>query len=88
MSKYSRNGESTEARKAYSRHDGGVSPDDIDDDISPGHLEELKRSFYETKVVITPEESKQIEQQTRDQADSEEWTVERKIKLQHQWWEA
>ena len=36
----------------------------------------LKRSVYETKEVITPEESKQIEQQTRDQADSEEWTVE------------
>lgn len=81
LKKYSRNVETSEARKAYTRHDGGISPDDIDDDISPGHLEELKQSFYGTKVVITPEEGNQIEQQTRDQADNEQWIVERRKRI-------
>ena len=36
--KYARNGETIAARKAYNRHDGGVSPDDVDDDLSPQHL--------------------------------------------------
>ena len=34
MRKYLRKNETAQARKAYSRHDGGLSPDDIDDDIS------------------------------------------------------
>ena len=69
MSKYSRTGESSEARNAYSRHDDGLLPEEIDDDISPEHLEELKKSFYETKVIVTPEEAIKIQQYTRDQAD-------------------
>lgn len=81
MRKYSQNTNSTEARKAYSRHDGGLSRDEIDNDISPEHLKELKRSFYETKVVVTPEEGKHIEQQTHDQADSEQWMVERRKRI-------
>ena len=70
MSKYSRTGESSEARKAYSRHDDGLLPEEIDD-ISPEHLKELKKSFYETKVIVTPEEATKIQQDTRDQADCE-----------------
>ena len=70
MSRYSRTGESSEARKAYSRHDDGLLPEEIDDDISPEHLEELKKS-YETKVIVTPEEAIKIQQDTRDQADCE-----------------
>ena len=81
LRKYSRNSETIEARKAYSRHDGGSSPDDIDDDISSEHLEELKTSYYETKVVVTPAEATEIEQQTRDQADSEEWIVNRQKRI-------
>ena len=79
--KYSRTGESTEARKAYSRHDSGTLPDEVDDDISPEHLEELKKSFYRTKVLVTPEEAIEIEQETRDQADSERWIVERRKRI-------
>ena len=33
-------------------------------------------SFYETKVVITSEQAKEIEQQSRDQASSAEWKSE------------
>ena len=81
VSKYSRTGESTEARKAYSRHDSCTLSDEVDDDISPEHLEELKKSFYRTKVLVTPEEAIEIEQETRDQADSERWIVERRKRI-------
>ncbi len=77
-SKYSRTGESLEAQKAYSRHDSGLLPDEVDDDISPKHLEELKKSYYETKVVVTPQEILEIERNTCGQADSERWIVERR----------
>ena len=50
MSKYSRTGESSEARKADSRHDDGLLPEEIEGDISPEHMEELKKCFNETKV--------------------------------------
>ena len=81
MKKYSRNDKSAQARKAYSRHDGGLSPDEIDEDISLEHLEELKTGFYQTKVVITSEEAKQIELQTRDQVDNQQWMNERRKRL-------
>ena len=42
---------------------GGVLPDQVDD-ISPDHLEQLKMGYYETKVVVTPEEARSIERQT------------------------
>lgn len=42
---------------------------------SPVNMEELKSNFWQTKVVITLEEAKQIEQQTCDQADSERWIL-------------
>ncbi len=79
-SKYSRTDESSEARKAYSRHDGGLLPDEVDDDNSPEHLEKLKKS-YETKVVVTPQEILEIERNTCGQTDSERWIVERRRRI-------
>lgn len=80
-SKYTRIDNGVAARKAYSRHDGGVSPDEIDDDVSPDILEELKNGFYKTKVVVTSEEAKTIERQTVDQADNELWINERRKRI-------
>ncbi len=37
MKKYSKKDDSIQARQAYSRHDGGISPDEINEDISPEH---------------------------------------------------
>ena len=81
MRKYLRKNETAQARKAYSRHDGGLSPDDIDDDISPEHLAELKKGYYETKVIVTSERAKEIEHETREQADSPEWIGQRRKRL-------
>ena len=44
--------------------------------VSPNHLEALNKGFYETKVVVTYDDAKHIEQQTQDQADSVEWSIE------------
>ena len=80
--KYShKNNDTPQARRAYNRHDGGLSPDDIADDISPEHLDELKKSYYETKVTVTPERADEIEQSTREQDDSPEWIGERRKRL-------
>ena len=81
MRKYSQKNDTAQSRKAYSRHDGGLSPDDVDDDISPEHLEELKKGYYETKVIVTPEKAAEIEHSTREQADSPEWMGERRKRL-------
>lgn len=80
-SKYARIDDTVTARKAYSRHDGGVLPDESDNDVSPDHLDRLKTGFYETKVVVTPEEVKAIERQTLDQADNEQWFNERRKRI-------
>ena len=45
-SKYARKGDTAAARSAYSRHDGGIQPDQVS-------LEELKSSFYQTRVAVT-----------------------------------
>ena len=42
-SKYTHTDESVEARKSHSRHDGGIEPEDISEDISREHLGELRR---------------------------------------------
>ena len=80
-SKFSQLRDTTAARRAYNRHDGGILPDEITEDISQQSLEQLKASFYQTKVVVTREEAKQIEQQTREQAESEEWKNERRKRI-------
>ena len=77
-SKYARIDDTVAARKAYSRYDRGVLPDEID---SPDHLEQLKTGFYKTKVVVTPEEAKTIERHTIDQADNEQWINERRKRI-------
>lgn len=78
--KYSKTDNSVAARKAYSRHEG-IQPDEASEDISKEHLGELKDSFYKTKVVLTPEEAKDLEVQTQNQADSELWIQERKKRI-------
>ncbi len=73
MKKISKKDNLTQTCQAYSRHDGGISPDEVNEDISPEHLDELKQGYYQTKVVVTPTEVKTIEINTRQQADSPEW---------------
>lgn len=80
-SKYSGNSNSLAARKAYNRHDNEVEPDDVTDDVSPDILTEMKRSYYDTKVVVTKEEAMEIECTTRDQSGSDEWRAERRKRL-------
>lgn len=76
-SKYSRNDNSIAARKAYSHHDYGIEPDDKINDVSPEYLEEMKTSFFNTRVTVTKEKSDDIERDTRQQRDSELWMIER-----------
>ena len=38
--------ETTKARKAYARHDGGVGPNDIMDDLSSDQLQHMTNLFY------------------------------------------
>ncbi len=71
MSKYVLTDDTTTAaRSAYSRHDGGTLPEEVHDDIPSEQLEQLKTAFYRTKVAVTVQEAMEIEQNTRDQADS------------------
>ena len=80
-SKYTTIDNTVAARRAYSRHDEGVLPDESDNDVSPDHLKQLKDGFYKTKVIVTPEEAKAIEQNTNDQADNEQWMMERRKRI-------
>ena len=81
IKKYSKKDDSTQARQAYSRHDGGISPNEVNKDISPEHLDELKQGFYQTKVVVTPREVTQIEDDTCQQAGCPEWLIERRKRI-------
>ena len=69
------------ARRVYNRHDNILSPDEVDDDIPPDHLEQLKTSFYSTKVMVCAQESNSIERCTVDQADNELWLCERRKRI-------
>ena len=60
-SKYSRTDNSVPAKKAYSHHDGDITPDDVVGDISEEHLCELKESCYNNKVVVSKKEMECIE---------------------------
>ena len=64
QSKYSRTDDSVAAHKAYSRHDNGIEPDDVCDDVSPKHLTELKNTHHNSKVVVTKEEAEDLERDT------------------------
>ncbi len=76
--KYIRIDNTAAVRGAYNRHDGGICPEEVDDDLSSEELERLKISFYEMKVVITVEKAKEIQAETRSQADCELWITERR----------
>ena len=76
-SKYSKNDDSVAAQKAYSRHGNAIQPADITDDVSPEQLEDLKRNFYTTQIAVTKEQIEAIEQETKDQSESETWMKER-----------
>lgn len=80
-SKYTSTDDTTAARSAYSRHDDGISPEEVTDDVTPELLEQLKTSYYRTKVVATGDEAKAIETRTRDQADGMQWLAERRKRL-------
>jgi hypothetical protein len=80
-SKYARRDDTVAARKAYSRHDDGILPDESDNDVSPEHLDQLKTGFYNTKVVVTPEAANSIERETIDQADNDLWITERRKRI-------
>ena len=80
-SKYSQIDESVSACKAYSRHSGDILPREVDDDVTPDLLEDLKIGFYETKVRVTPEQAKAIEKQTVNQAASDQWITERRKRI-------
>ena len=80
-SKYSHKDNSVAARKAYSRHDNEIEPDDVTDDVSPDILEEMKRNYFETNVALTKEEAMEIESATRDQAGNDQWRNERRKRI-------
>ena len=80
-SKYQGGDDTQAARRAYNRHDNSLSPDEIDDDIPPDHLEQLKTSFYSTKVMVCAQESNRIERGSVDQADNELWLCERRKRI-------
>ena len=77
QSKYLRADDTVEARKSYSRHDGGVEPDEVSEDVSAEHLDDLKQRFYQTKIIVNREQICQIEELTRSQRDTEMWMEER-----------
>ena len=77
QSKYSRTDDTIAARKAYSRHDNGIQPDQVTDDISAESLELHKGTFYFTQVELTKEKAGIIEQETREQSASDVWIRER-----------
>ena len=56
-SKYAPSDDTTAARSSYSRHDDGVMPEEVNDDVTP---EQLKTSYYKTKVLVSPDEAKAI----------------------------
>ena len=63
-SKYAQTDDTALARRTYSRHDGGTTPEEVTDDIPTEQLEQLKTSFYRTKVVVTDQQAKEIEETT------------------------
>ena len=79
-SKYSKKDDSVQARKAYSRHDGATVPEEVTEDVLPEILEELKQSYYDTKVQVTKEKSTDIACKTAKQG-SELWKQERMKRL-------
>ncbi len=80
-SKYARTDDTTAARRVYNRHDQGITPEDISSDIPEDHLVELMHGFYNTKVAVTKEKAIQIELTTKNQADNQQWILERRLRV-------
>ena len=80
-SKYMRLDDTVAARTVYNRYDGGISSEQVDDDILSDKLELLKTSFYETEVVINEGRRTEIDKSTRGQVESDQWMVERRKRL-------
>lgn len=80
-SKYTRTDNSQKARRAYTRHDGSTSPDEVVEEVSPEYLSELKSGYYQTKVKATEDEVKSIEKDTQEQHSSSLWYNERKKRI-------
>ena len=81
-SKYGRTDDtSVKARRSYSRHDGGIEPDDVSEDISPEHLKQLCEGFYKTHVVVSKEQASKIEESTRAQSETLMWREERRKRV-------
>ena len=78
MSKYSWIDDTVAAWKAYNGYDSTIEPDDTTDDIPFNYLEEIKRSLYQTKVMITHAEAENIKKRMQRQAMSEEWNIQRR----------
>ena len=51
------------------------------DDIFEEHLRELKESYYKNKVVVSKQEMERIEQNTKEQSDSDLWMTERQKRI-------
>lgn len=58
ISKYAKIDNTAAARRAYARHDGGMAPNEVSDDVPPEFLRDMKMSFYNTKVVVTKKNPK------------------------------
>lgn len=80
QSKYAHTDDSLQARKSYSRHDGGAEPDDVHEDVSPEYLNELKQQFYAANVIVSKEQACEIEQTTRGQTETL-WREERRKRM-------
>ena len=69
------NDNSLSARRAYSRHDDGIEPDEQMEDVPSDHLEEMKRNYYEAHVQVNESSANEIEQSTRQQGKGD-WSTE------------
>ena len=81
---YAKLDDSAKARKAYSRHDNGIVPEDVTPDISPEYLEQLKISFYENEVSVQNQQIQEIELNTPTQNETAAWMLERLERLERQ----
>lgn len=71
----------TKARKAYTRHDGGIGPKDIMDDISADQLKDMTQLYYRGNVVVSADEARAIEINTIAQSSCDLWREERRKRL-------
>ncbi len=80
-SKYLRVDDTPAARKAYDRHDDGISPDDTTADVSPSQLQIMVESYYDRRVKVSEKRVEEIEASTREQSDSDQWRQERRQRI-------